>query len=195
MFMKVDLKKTKNGVKYFLSFIGFGEFSSHDGIIYSGKFEQGMRWGFGLCKWPDNRADGEKKEEKKQLILWTTAINHVAEYHKTEEDKVREKLANLSKDKGGIKFSTVYSGDWLDNKFHGFGQMLYSNNNIYEGDWKHGMRHGEGTLRFHDGSKYRGSWFADLQHGIGLVLDRHGHQTRCLFQHGECLQTLDNKNM
>ena len=173
---------------------GFGELVTAEGIIYSGKFEQDVKWGYGLCKWPDNRNDSEKKQEKKQVILWSTAVNHVEEYHKTDEDRVREKLQKSREGKGEVKYSTVYSGDWLDNKFHGGGQMLYSNNNIYDGDWKHGMRHGEGTLRFHDGSKYRGSWFADLQHGIGLVLDRHGHQTRCLFQHGVCLQTLDNKS-
>lgn len=88
--------------------------------MYSGKFEKGMKWGYGLCKWPDSHGEN---------VI------------------------------GEIVYSTNYIGDWMEDKFHGRGILVYTNGNIYDGDWKQGMKHGEGCLSFHDGSKYRGSWF------------------------------------
>ena len=54
--------------------------------------------------------------------------------------------------------SSVYQGEWRDNKRHGEGIMYFLNGDIYSGQWAEGLKNGFGTYRFADGGEYRGEW-------------------------------------
>ena len=47
----------------------------------------------------------------------------------------------------GEKWSTSqqYSGDWKENKKHGYGIKIYDNKDKYEGYWENDLRNGKGT--------------------------------------------------
>jgi hypothetical protein len=42
--------------------------------------------------------------------------------------------------------SSVYKGEWLRNKKHGYGMQLWANGNKYEGEWANGNREGHGVF-------------------------------------------------
>ena len=58
----------------------------------------------------------------------------------------------------GEKWSTSqqYSGDWKENKKHGYGIKIYDNKDKYEGYWENDLRNGKGTYWLCIGkNKYR----------------------------------------
>jgi len=69
--------------------------------------------------------------------------------------------------------STVYKGEFVNNKRHGFGTQVWPNGSKYEGDWAFDAREGRGeffvkskddTLRM----VYSGSWLNDMKEGVGV---------------------------
>ena len=49
-----------------------------------------------------------------------------------------------------------YKGNFLNGKFHGEGQLKYSNGDIYYGNFEFNKKDGEGKLVFHNGNIYEG---------------------------------------
>eukprot|EP00455_Lapot_gusevi_P045060 TRINITY_DN5725_c0_g4_i2.p1 TRINITY_DN5725_c0_g4~~TRINITY_DN5725_c0_g4_i2.p1 ORF type:complete len:452 (-),score=55.59 TRINITY_DN5725_c0_g4_i2:81-1436(-) len=89
------------------------------------------------------------------------------------------------------KFETgcVYSGDWQDNKKHGFGTQVWPNGNKYEGQWVAGRREGRGTFWIFDGAKlkkqYHGCWVADLKEGLGVFYYDNNDRYEGAWLHGQ----------
>lgn len=54
--------------------------------------------------------------------------------------------------------SYCYSGEWLDDKCHGYGVMKYKIGDVYTGQWVAHQRHGHGSMRYGDGSRFVGQW-------------------------------------
>lgn len=52
---------------------------------------------------------------------------------------------------------------------HGFGVMVYSNNQIYYGDWVEGKKCGHGMLLYTDGTVFEGEWKNDEKYGKGIM--------------------------
>lgn len=52
----------------------------------------------------------------------------------------------------------TYTGEWKDDKCHGYGNMNYASGARYTGEWKDDLRHGQGTYRYADGTKRMGEW-------------------------------------
>ena len=67
--------------------------------------------------------------------------------------------------------SSQYTGEFVDDMFHGNGKMIYSNGEIYEGEWQEGMRHGMGQMFYQNGVSYRGNWQYDKKHSLVLMPD------------------------
>ena len=44
------------------------------------------------------------------------------------------------------KSGATYTGDWLNNKIHGYGIMNYADGYTYEGEWENHKRNGKGKL-------------------------------------------------
>ena len=52
----------------------------------------------------------------------------------------------------------TYSGQFVANRFHGYGIYQFKNGNRYEGYWKEGKPHGEGSLYKPDEETVVGIW-------------------------------------
>lgn len=44
--------------------------------------------------------------------------------------------------------STVYEGEWSEDRRSGWGRMYSEGGDIYEGEWMKGENHGQGIIRF-----------------------------------------------
>ena len=54
---------------------------------------------------------------------------------------------------------SYYEGGFLNDNFHGNGEMYWSTSkNKYVGNWMDGVQNGQGTMTYNDGSKYSGNW-------------------------------------
>ena len=81
----------------------------------------------------------------------------------------------------GEKWSTSqqYSGDWKENKKHGYGIKIYDNKDKYEGYWENDLRNGKGTYWLCIGkNKYRklytGDWKNNQKEGHGIYVYKDG---------------------
>tara|TARA_B100001179_G_C18572228_1_gene395651 strand:+ start:512 stop:1120 length:609 start_codon:yes stop_codon:yes gene_type:complete len=61
----------------------------------------------------------------------------------------------------------MYSGEWLDNLFHGEGVFFYQNGDRYIGDFQKDIAHGMGTYSYKNGDVYVGEWIDGKRHGKG----------------------------
>ncbi len=66
------------------------------------------------------------------------------------------------------KNSGQYSGEWLNDQFHGSGKLTFPLGEVYEGDFAYGLRNGEGVFSFLDGSSFSGKFISD--NGMEKVL-------------------------
>ncbi len=65
-----------------------------------------------------------------------------------------------------------YTGEWVDGKMEGYGEMTYADHSIYTGWWHLGKRHGHGRMEDQvTGSSYIGAWEADMRSGYGVFDD------------------------
>jgi hypothetical protein len=66
-------------------------------------------------------------------------------------------------------FPYLYTGNWENDAIQGIGQMQYNDNSIYEGLWVRGNRHGVGKMTYKNGDVYHGSWVEDKKEGEGIM--------------------------
>jgi hypothetical protein len=69
-----------------------------------------------------------------------------------------------------LKLGTMYTGNWKDDQFHGFGKLSYPNKDTYEGNFESGKAQGQGKFTHANGTVYVGGWLEDKQHGSGKEL-------------------------
>lgn len=56
---------------------------------------------------------------------------------------------------------TLYRGELVNGKFHGFGMLQVRGKEIYLGEWRNGMRHGKGIAFDSLDKKIEGEWISD----------------------------------
>ncbi|WCJ20757.1 Histone H3 K4-specific methyltransferase SET7/9 family protein [Euphorbia peplus] len=61
-----------------------------------------------------------------------------------------------------------YEGDWIDDKYDGFGVETWAKGSRYRGQYRQGLRHGIGVYRFYAGDVYSGEWCNGQCHGSGV---------------------------
>ncbi|KAI3812755.1 hypothetical protein L1987_17467 [Smallanthus sonchifolius] len=61
-----------------------------------------------------------------------------------------------------------YEGDWVDQKYDGYGVETWAKGSRYRGQYRQGLRHGYGVYRFYTGDMYAGEWFKGQCHGCGI---------------------------
>ena len=61
----------------------------------------------------------------------------------------------------------TYFGWFYQNKFSGYGKIIYSDGSSYDGIWKNGKYHDHGVLKEADGSVYIGEFENGLKSGNG----------------------------
>ncbi len=64
---------------------------------------------------------------------------------------------------------TTYTGEWEDNKRHGYGIWTRPDGMQYEGEWENDKPHGRGILINPDGSKFSGDWKEGKRDGRGML--------------------------
>ena len=79
--------------------------------------------------------------------------------------------------KGGYgKKKLVSSGEYSDDRRHGYGDMTKANGRRYIGEFVQGRRHGKGQMSFPNGDKYTGDWQRGRRSGHGLYLFANGNR-------------------
>lgn len=98
-------------------------------------------------------------------------------------DKVLEKYYNGNfNDKGrnGSGSESIglnkYSGEWMNNKKNGKGNLYFDSVLIYEGDWKNDKFNGTGKRYFIDGSYYLGEFKNNQRDGFGVQYGKNGQR-------------------
>ncbi|EEF45048.1 conserved hypothetical protein [Ricinus communis] len=61
-----------------------------------------------------------------------------------------------------------YEGDWIDDKYDGYGVETWAKGSRYRGQYRQGLRHGIGVYRFYAGDVYAGEWSNGQCHGSGI---------------------------
>lgn len=72
-------------------------------------------------------------------------------------------------------FLRLYSGQFNENQFYGWGELLHVNSEEYKGEFKQGKKHGNGQMMYSNSGNsefvsYRGQWEDDEFGGIGALL-------------------------
>ena len=68
-----------------------------------------------------------------------------------------------------IRFSkTMYDGQTLNGKKHGWGTCEWPNGNRYSGTFVSGKREGQGVMEYSNGDRYEGQWKANKSEGQGV---------------------------
>ena len=65
-----------------------------------------------------------------------------------------------------------YKGDWKSNKSHGFGILIYNEEDEeteFVGEWFDDKKNGIGIMTYKNGDYYEGEWKDDKKHGLGKL--------------------------
>jgi hypothetical protein len=60
-----------------------------------------------------------------------------------------------------------YSGNFKNDKYHGYGVYCDQDSTVYCGDWERGMKHGTGQITFKNGNSFTGDFIKDKENGNG----------------------------
>ena len=83
----------------------------------------------------------------------------------------------------------IYSGEFKDGKYHGFGKLYSTKDTYYEGEFVDNKAHGFGTFWFHDKTIYRGGVVNGVLHGEAEVWLPDGRYFKARFENGKAVQT------
>lgn len=86
----------------------------------------------------------------------------------------RKKLSDPTSDK--------YSGEYVNDKKHGFGEFSWQTGGLYRGNYVNDAKQGYGEMQWADGSIYRGTWDKGVQNGIGIIIFANGVRKAGIFQ-------------
>ena len=99
----------------------------------------------------------------KASVIYPTKDRYEGDF----KDGLREGVGTYSyfKEEGP---QNKYEGEWIQNKKHGIGKMVYGGIGEYFGRFENGKRHGEGVFKYKkNGNVYSGSWKYGVKHGHG----------------------------
>jgi hypothetical protein len=192
---------------------GDGTMFYANGDQYIGRFFRGHLSGRGVMKYArgesfdGNFLNGFPYGEGK--YTYSDGGYYDGEYKATKINKgtlLEAPLCNGKRDGFGLRVFTNgsrYTGQWLDDKMHGQGQMLQAEGAGYEGAFFNGYRQGPGREQygnilgipfhcpqghFHPGTgycQYKGNWVRDHWHGKGEYVCCDGRLYSGEFQWGK----------
>lgn len=108
--------------------------------------------------WHKQKLSAENDENKLKAI---SAID--------ENERILKPLLDIIEDSKKISLGFMYSGNWLDDVFHGHGTYYWSDGTSYEGKFHRGEVYGKGTLITSSGEKYIGFFVNGIKQGRGKM--------------------------
>lgn len=73
-----------------------------------------------------------------------------------------------------FKNGATYTGQWLGNMKHGYGQQIWKDGAKYEGNWRFNKACGHGKFWHVDGDIFEGEWLDDKANGHGVYVHQNG---------------------
>lgn len=147
-------------------------------LKYDGQWVCGKRYGYGTAyyagkevsgRWVANRLEGEIHLETEKI-----SFDGVVQYEGTFGNNFGTvMLAN----------GDVYSGQWRNNVYEGYGEYIYNKGGAYSGEWKAGRQNGRGTYRTSD-FVYVGDWRDGQMDGEGTITFENGIVITGIFEKG-----------
>lgn len=154
-----------------------------------GQWSGSLLDGYGIERWPDGSVFvGDFCAGRKHgagRIAWVSRSTYEGEF---QEDFMHGEGLYLWSDGRG------YSGQFTQSSVGPHGTMRWSDGCIYTGEFAEGMMHGYGRFQWPDSRFYLGPWIAGRQHGIGVIRSFQGEERQCLWQQGEFVRWLVDKD-
>lgn len=147
----------------------FGEYTTSYNEKYIGEWVKGLKHGKGKCFFNGCIYEGEWENGKKSghgVLTYSTGEVYIGSW---KNDLQNGKGEIKRKGKDGSLSEILYSGNWVDGKFHGSGKLVYPNGDAYVGDFFEGRMCGQGTLTLNNGFTYDGQWKDDHFEGRGTL--------------------------
>tara|TARA_B100001093_G_scaffold370448_1_gene355423 strand:+ start:239 stop:1579 length:1341 start_codon:yes stop_codon:yes gene_type:complete len=96
------------------------------------------------------------------------------------------------------KNNGIYDGEFLNNKKHGKGKMIYENGEIYDGEWFGDIINGLGKMTFKSSDVYTGNFVNNKIHGKGRIDYKNGDNYEGMWvdnkKNGNGIMIYDNGN-
>ncbi len=181
-----------NGNKYIGDFIngeynGYGIFTFKNGKKYIGQFKNDKYDGEGILY----KINGKTKEG-----IWKDNVFQYSKKIKLPEAKIASLLNQKSNEviskslprcsnqnykhlcTGSHKFSNgaIYNGGFKNNKFDGYGSLIWKDGAKYVGQFKSDFANGKGTMFWANGNKYVGQHKNGKANGKGIFTYANGDQ-------------------
>jgi len=139
------LQREREAAMSMSDLVRFGSFQFEVGAVYEGQWKDGIMEGRGAHTYLGNHFVGLFHGGKKT-------------------------------GKGVMEYMTggTYDGEWLHDRPHGRGEMVYANGDRFKGNWLNGMRSGDGVLTCTSGDIYDGKWAKDRPEGLGTMTYSNG---------------------
>lgn len=156
-----------------------------DDFYYEGEIKDGMRHGYGYCKW--NNGDEYTGDWKNDTM------DGYGEYRTAKGDVYKGEFKNGMFDgKGTCTFANgdKYEGEWKNDKINGKGTYIWANGDKYEGEWKNGVKDGYGVYTWADGDRYEGEWKNDKMNGTGTMYKATGEVIKGIWKDDELVQKI-----
>lgn len=139
---------------------GYGVHNWPSGDKYEGEWKECLKHGYGT----DFFANGdvfsgtyhEGKPYGKGRYQWANGSLYIGDF----KNGLKSGKGRWQKGEGNLM--TVYEGDYLNDKKHGYGVFRWPSGNYYEGEFCEDERHGKGRMVWTDGSEYEGDWFRGM---------------------------------
>jgi len=96
-----------------------------------------------------------------------TDLTTIPEEEKSKIRKIRQGKGIQIYSKSEYDEMSRYEGEWLNDKRHGKGKCLFSDNSIYSGEFRNDEMDGNGIYKWNDGCEYNGEWTNGKMDGDG----------------------------
>mmetsp|Transcript_125882 Transcript_125882/g.187889 ORF Transcript_125882/g.187889 Transcript_125882/m.187889 type:complete len:549 (+) Transcript_125882:152-1798(+) len=137
-------------------------FSWPNGATYDGMVLKGKKHGRGVHTWADGRVYSGHFENGKESGFGTLTHPDGVKYRGQFKQGVKEGYGIM------LWKTRTYDGEWINNKPHGQGRVVWSNGATYTGQFFEGKYHGLGVYVWATGKKFVGRWEHGVKNGHGL---------------------------
>jgi hypothetical protein len=133
-------------------------------IVYEGYLEDGFPKGYGKYSLLE--------EGKFYEGIWDKNLLLGIETWKDSTVYVGEFKNNKKNGIGMYRWpdGTIYSGEWKNDTMEGYCYIRYEDNRKYEGQMMNGLKHGYGEFTWKSTRKYFGHYLNDLKDGFGIYI-------------------------